>query len=197
MKVAAHTWWMVGRQLRNLMRETIWVVLLLIKPMIWLLYGQLSRASPRSAAGRAPSHSSRRSSSSSSGWPQCGGARPRGRRRGSVGGRRARVDGGLGRLARHRAARPPRGDDDRGLELRRAPAHVPLVDPDHAARDAALDAGARALQPGELGRAGGARAAVYDRNWDGVGIDILLLVAATAVTAGFATWTFRAYQRTL
>jgi ABC-type polysaccharide/polyol phosphate export permease len=40
-------------------------------------------------------------------------------------------------------------------------------------------------------------AVVYGRNWDGVGLDLLLLVAATAVTAGFATWTFRSYQRTL
>jgi hypothetical protein len=40
-------------------------------------------------------------------------------------------------------------------------------------------------------------AEAYCRNWDGVGIDLLLLVAATAFTAGFATWTFRAYQRTL
>jgi ABC-2 type transport system permease protein len=33
---------MVGRQARNLMREPIWVVLLLVQPMIWLLlYGQL------------------------------------------------------------------------------------------------------------------------------------------------------------
>jgi ABC-2 type transport system permease protein len=33
---------MVGRQARNLMREPIWLVLLLVQPMIWLLlYGQL------------------------------------------------------------------------------------------------------------------------------------------------------------
>jgi ABC-2 type transport system permease protein len=33
---------MVGRQARNLMREPIWIVLLLVQPMIWLLlYGQL------------------------------------------------------------------------------------------------------------------------------------------------------------
>jgi ABC-2 type transport system permease protein len=39
---AAHTWFMVGRQARNLMREPIWIALLLIQPMIWLLlYGQL------------------------------------------------------------------------------------------------------------------------------------------------------------
>src|SRR5947207_3003557 len=33
---------MVRRQLRNLMREPIWIALILIQPMIWLLlYGQL------------------------------------------------------------------------------------------------------------------------------------------------------------
>jgi ABC-2 type transport system permease protein len=37
-----HTWFMVGRQVRNLMREPIWIVLLLVQPMVWLLlYGQL------------------------------------------------------------------------------------------------------------------------------------------------------------
>ena len=40
-------------------------------------------------------------------------------------------------------------------------------------------------------------AVVYDRNWGGIGIDLLLLVGATAAAAAFATWTFRAYQRTL
>jgi ABC-2 type transport system permease protein len=41
-KAIAHTWFMVGRQARNLMREPIWIVLLLLQPMIWLLlYGQL------------------------------------------------------------------------------------------------------------------------------------------------------------
>ena len=42
MTLARHTWFMVGRQARNLMREPIWIALLLIQPMIWLvLYGQL------------------------------------------------------------------------------------------------------------------------------------------------------------
>ncbi len=37
-----HTWFMVGRQTRNLLRQPIWIALLLIQPMIWLLlYGQL------------------------------------------------------------------------------------------------------------------------------------------------------------
>jgi ABC-2 type transport system permease protein len=43
-KAARHTWFMVERQARNLMREPIWIALLLIQPMIWLiLYGQLFR----------------------------------------------------------------------------------------------------------------------------------------------------------
>jgi ABC-2 type transport system permease protein len=37
-----HTWFMVGRQARNLAREPIWIALLLVQPMVWLLlYGQL------------------------------------------------------------------------------------------------------------------------------------------------------------
>ncbi len=44
MTAARHTWFMVVRQARNLMREPIWIALLLIQPMIWLiLYGQLFR----------------------------------------------------------------------------------------------------------------------------------------------------------
>ncbi len=40
----AHSWWMVGRQARNLAREPIWIVMMLIQPMIWLvLYSQLFR----------------------------------------------------------------------------------------------------------------------------------------------------------
>ncbi len=42
MRAASHTWWMIVRQSRNLMREPIWIALLLIQPMVWLvLYGQL------------------------------------------------------------------------------------------------------------------------------------------------------------
>ena len=48
MKAAVHTWYMLGRQARNLMREPIWVVLLLVQPMVWLLlYGQLFKHVPR------------------------------------------------------------------------------------------------------------------------------------------------------
>src|SRR5205085_10966070 len=51
-RVAAHTWWMVGRQLRNLRREPIWIALLLIQPMIWLLlYGQLFSRVPALRGG--------------------------------------------------------------------------------------------------------------------------------------------------
>jgi ABC-2 type transport system permease protein len=42
MTAARDTWFMVVRQARNLMREPIWIALLLIQPIIWLvLYGQL------------------------------------------------------------------------------------------------------------------------------------------------------------
>lgn len=42
MNVMRHTWFMTVRQGRNLMREPIWIVLLLVQPMAWLiLYGQL------------------------------------------------------------------------------------------------------------------------------------------------------------
>jgi ABC-2 type transport system permease protein len=42
MTVMRHTWFMTMRQARNLMREPIWIVLLLVQPMVWLvLYGQL------------------------------------------------------------------------------------------------------------------------------------------------------------
>jgi len=37
-----HTGWMVVRQARNLMREPIWIAMMVIQPLIWLLlYGQL------------------------------------------------------------------------------------------------------------------------------------------------------------
>jgi ABC-2 type transport system permease protein len=43
--VARDTWYMVGRQARNLMREPIWIALLVIQPLVWLtLYGQLFKS---------------------------------------------------------------------------------------------------------------------------------------------------------
>jgi ABC-2 type transport system permease protein len=40
--VLSDTWFMIGRQTRNLLRQPIWIALILIQPMIWLLlYGQL------------------------------------------------------------------------------------------------------------------------------------------------------------
>ena len=42
MTAVRHTWFMIGRQTRNLLREPIWIVILLVQPMVWLvLYGQL------------------------------------------------------------------------------------------------------------------------------------------------------------
>jgi ABC-2 type transport system permease protein len=47
-----HTWFMVGRQMRNLMREPIWIAITLVQPMIWLLlYGQLFSRVPSLRAG--------------------------------------------------------------------------------------------------------------------------------------------------
>jgi ABC-2 type transport system permease protein len=49
---ARDTGWMVVRQLRNLMREPIWIALLLIQPMVWLLlYGQLFSRVPALRGG--------------------------------------------------------------------------------------------------------------------------------------------------
>jgi ABC-2 type transport system permease protein len=44
MEVLTQSWYMVGRQTRNLAREPIWIALMLIQPMFWLLlYSQLFR----------------------------------------------------------------------------------------------------------------------------------------------------------
>ena len=52
MRLLRDTWWMVVRQARNLMREPIWIALLLIQPMIWLLlYGQLFSRVPALRGG--------------------------------------------------------------------------------------------------------------------------------------------------
>ena len=61
-----HTGWMVVRQARNLMREPIWIAMMIIQPMIWLLlYGQLFSKVTRAPRRRdaATSSSSRRGSS--------------------------------------------------------------------------------------------------------------------------------------
>ncbi len=52
MRVLTDTWWMIVRQARNLIREPIWIALLLIQPMIWLLlYGQLFSRVPALRGG--------------------------------------------------------------------------------------------------------------------------------------------------
>ena len=41
-QLGRHTGWMVVRQARNLMREPIWIAMMVVQPMLWLLlYGQL------------------------------------------------------------------------------------------------------------------------------------------------------------
>jgi ABC-2 type transport system permease protein len=52
MTTVRHTWFMVGRQVRNLTREPIWIAITLVQPMIWLLlYGQLFSRVPSLRAG--------------------------------------------------------------------------------------------------------------------------------------------------
>jgi ABC-2 type transport system permease protein len=47
-RTLGHTWFMVVRQTRNLMREPIWIALILIQPLVWLvLYGQLFKNTTR------------------------------------------------------------------------------------------------------------------------------------------------------
>jgi ABC-2 type transport system permease protein len=54
MQTIRQTGWMVARQLRNISRQPIWVVMMVIQPMIWLvLYGQLYKHV--GAQGRGPS----------------------------------------------------------------------------------------------------------------------------------------------
>jgi ABC-2 type transport system permease protein len=49
---------MVGRQARNLMREPIWIALLLVQPMVWLLlYGQLFKRVTNLPGGGFGTHS--------------------------------------------------------------------------------------------------------------------------------------------
>ncbi|MGZ8716158.1 MAG: ABC transporter permease [Gaiellaceae bacterium] len=51
-QVLRHTGWMVVRQLRNLMREPIWIVVMVVQPLIWLLlYGQLFSRVPTLRGG--------------------------------------------------------------------------------------------------------------------------------------------------
>ena len=215
MRTLSHTWWMIGRQLRNLMREPIWIALLLIQPMIWLLlYGQLFSRVPtlrggassyvefllpgivvmnaffggtwagmamisdldRHVVDRFLATPASRLSIVLSQVVRSGliaviqalvillvgfalGVRVHGgalgvvvlfATAGLVSMVFSGVSHGIALLVRREATMIA------ASKLRRPAADVPLVDPDHPARDAALDAGDLALQPGELGCARGA-----------------------------------------
>jgi ABC-2 type transport system permease protein len=51
-QVFRHTGWMVVRQARNLMREPIWIAMMVIQPLLWLLlYGQLFSKVPQLRGG--------------------------------------------------------------------------------------------------------------------------------------------------
>ena len=52
MSVVSDTWFMVGRQARNIVRQPIWIAIMLVQPMIWLiLYGQLFSRVPSLRGG--------------------------------------------------------------------------------------------------------------------------------------------------
>ena len=52
MTAIRHTGFMMIRQARNLQREPIWIVMMIIQPMVWLLlYGQLFRRLPNLGPG--------------------------------------------------------------------------------------------------------------------------------------------------
>ena len=52
MSIASHTWFMIGRQVRNLVRQPIWIAIMLVQPMVWLvLYGQLFSRVPTLRGG--------------------------------------------------------------------------------------------------------------------------------------------------
>ena len=100
-------------------------------------------------------------------------------------------------LARHRAARAPGGDHDRGGELHRPAADVPLGHPDPDNGDAELDQAVSRFNPVNWGVQRRANAIVTGDDWSATGVYLLLLLAAAAVTSSFATWCFRSYQRSL
>ena len=217
MNVLRHTWFMTVRQARNLMREPIWIVLLLVQPMVWLvLYGQLFRNVTRLGGFGTGSYITFLApaivvmnaffGATWSGMSMIADldhkvverflATPASRfaivlsqivRSALTAAIQAvvillvslalgvRVHTGVAGLARDhprgdprqqrvrrhlagdRAADAARGDDDRRRELHRPAAALPLDDDDRAAADAGLDADGREVQPGRLGRQGGAR----------------------------------------
>ena len=43
-EAALDSWYMLGRQARNLLRQPLWIAIMIVEPMVWLvLYGQLFR----------------------------------------------------------------------------------------------------------------------------------------------------------
>jgi ABC-2 type transport system permease protein len=254
--VLEHTWWMVVRQARNLMREPIWIALLLIQPMIWLLlYGQLFSRVPslrggastyvefllpgivvmnaffggtwagmamitdldRNVVQRFLATPVSRLSIVLSQVVRSGltatvqaivillvglalGVRVHGGLPGwlivlltaaLVSMVFSGISQGIALLVRREATMIAAANFV-GLPLmflsailiqqrvmphwmQQVSRYNPVNWGVHAARDAVVTGG----------------------NWDGIGVNLALLVAATAATAGFATWTFRAYQRSL
>ena len=258
MTIARHTWFMTLRQARNLMREPIWIVLLLVQPMVWLvLYGQLFHnvtrlggfgttsyitflapaivvmnaffgatwsgmsmiadldhkvverflATPASRFSLVLSQIVRSALTAAIQALIILLVATRARRAHPHRASRLARDHPRGdpreqRVRRHltgdRTPDPPRGDDDRGRELHRAAAALPLDDDDRASADAALDAARRRASTRSTGASGPhARSCCRAPTGAPSARTSCCSSRLTAVTAGWATRTFRAYQRSL
>ena len=251
--VLRHTWFMIVRQARNLMREPIWIVLLLVQPMVWLLlYGQLfknvtrlggfgtnvlhhvprardrgdervlrrhlerdvddhrprpqgRRALPRDArVARSRSILSQIVRSALTAAIQAivillvvaRARRARPHRRARLARDHRRGDPREQRLRRHlagdRAPDAARGDDDRGRELHRAAAALPLVDADRAASRCRAGCRARRSSTRSTGAsAPRARSCSPATAWGSVGVHLCCCSRSRPRPAALATWTFR------
>ena len=102
-----------------------------------------------------------------------------------------------GLLARHRAARAQGGVDDRGRELHRPAADVPLVDPHPADSMPHWIEVVSRFNPVNWGVRAARNAIVVGGHWGQSGLYLLMLLAAVAVSSLFATRCFRSYQRSI
>src|SRR6266511_2421757 len=213
MRVARDTWWMVVRQAINLMREPIWIALLLIQPMIWLLLTDLDRnvvsrflATPASRLSIVLSQVVR---SGLTALIQAliillvglaPGVRVHGGALGwivvlAVGALVAMpfaaISNGIALLVRREATMIATANFV-GLPLMFLSSILiqQTVMPDwmsQVSRFNPVNWGVRAARD----------AVVVGGKWDDVGMYMALLLGLTAVTSLFATWTFRTYQRSI
>ena len=177
MKVLSDTWFMVVRQARNLMREPIWIALLLVQPMVWLLlYGQLFKRVTHLPGGGfgttsyitflAPAIVIMNAAF-------------------------AGLSQGIALLVRKEATMIAIANfiglplfflSSTLISIRQIP---------HWMQTAAK------FNPVNWGVIAAREVVLPGTDWNSVGLHLALLFALSVATAAFATWTFRAYQRTI